>query len=109
MGFSRQEYWTESPGDLPNPGRLGTEPGTPVLQADSLPAELPGTPNRLRHVILCLFNVKRDWSYLIKRPECQGRGKEQSFLLWFLFFKLPRHLRCRVRAYCLLACWILVP
>ena len=41
MGFPRQEYWSglpfPSPGDLPNPG---TEPGSPALQADSLPAEL---------------------------------------------------------------------
>ena len=41
MGFSRQEYWSglpfPSPGDLPNPG---IEPGSPVLQADSLPTEL---------------------------------------------------------------------
>ena len=40
MGFSRQEYWSglplPSPGDLPNPG---TEPGSPALQADSLPFE----------------------------------------------------------------------
>ena len=28
-----------SPGDLPNPG---IKPGSPELQADSLPAELPG-------------------------------------------------------------------
>ena len=38
MGFSRQEYWSgwsfPSPGDLPNPG---IEPGSPALQADSLP------------------------------------------------------------------------
>ena len=38
--FSRQEYWSglpfPSPGDLPNPG---TEPGSPALQADSLPSE----------------------------------------------------------------------
>ena len=38
MGFSRQEYWIglpfSSPGDLPNPG---IEPGSPALQADSLP------------------------------------------------------------------------
>ena len=43
MEFSRQEYWSglpfPSPGDLPNPG---TEPGSPALQADSLPPELPG-------------------------------------------------------------------
>ena len=41
--FSRQEYWNglpfPSPADLPN---LGIEPGSPALQADSLPTELPG-------------------------------------------------------------------
>ena len=41
MGFSRQEYWSglpfPSPGALPNPG---IEPGSPALQADSLPTEL---------------------------------------------------------------------
>ena len=31
-----------SPGDLPNPG---TEPRSPVLQVDSLPAEPPGKPH----------------------------------------------------------------
>src|SRR5574340_882067 len=41
MGFSRQEYWSglsfPSPGDPPDPG---IEPGSPALQADSLPTEL---------------------------------------------------------------------
>ena len=45
MEFSRQEYWSglpfPSPGDLPNPGM---EPGSPTLQADSLPSEPPGKP-----------------------------------------------------------------
>ena len=40
MEFSRQEYWSgwpfPSPGDLPN---SGIEPGSPALQADSLPSE----------------------------------------------------------------------
>ena len=40
MEFSRQEYWRvfpfPSPGDLPYPG---TEPGSPALQADSVPTE----------------------------------------------------------------------
>ena len=40
MEFSRQEYWSglpfPSPGDLPTPG---IEPGSPALQADSLPSE----------------------------------------------------------------------
>ena len=41
IGFSGQEYGSglpfPSPGDLPNPG---IEPGSPALQADSLPTEL---------------------------------------------------------------------
>ena len=41
--FSRQEYWSRlpcpPPGDLPNPG---IEPGSPALEADSLPSEPPG-------------------------------------------------------------------
>ena len=45
MGFSRQEYWSglpcPPPGDLPDPG---IEPGSPALQADSLPIDPPGKP-----------------------------------------------------------------
>ena len=46
MEFSRQEYYSglpfPSPVDLPD---SGTEPGSPALQADSLPpSELPGKP-----------------------------------------------------------------
>ena len=44
MGFSRQEYWSglpfPSPRDLPHPG---IEPGSPTLQANSLPTEAPGS------------------------------------------------------------------
>ena len=40
MEFSWQEYWSglpfPSPGDLPNPG---IEPGSPALQANSIPPE----------------------------------------------------------------------
>ena len=46
MEFSRQEYWSglpfPSPGDPPNPGM---EPGSPTLQADSLPSEPPVKPH----------------------------------------------------------------
>ena len=46
MGFSRQEYWRglpfPSPGTLPYPG---VESGSPALQADSLPTELPEEEN----------------------------------------------------------------
>ena len=45
MGFSRQDYWSglpfPSPGDFSNPG---IKPGSPALQVDFLPAELPGKP-----------------------------------------------------------------
>ena len=47
VGFSRQEYWSgvpfPSPGDLPNPG---IKPRSSALQADSLPTELPGKPEK---------------------------------------------------------------
>ena len=43
--LSRQEYWSglpcPPPGDLPDPG---IEPGSPVLQADSLMSESPRKP-----------------------------------------------------------------
>ena len=43
MEFSRQEYWSRlpfpSPGDLSDPG---IEPGSPTLQADTLPSKPPG-------------------------------------------------------------------
>ena len=45
MGFSRQEYWSGLPfpslGHLPDPG---IKPGSPTMQADSLPSEPPGKP-----------------------------------------------------------------
>ena len=46
MEFSRQKYWMGChfllQGILPNPG---IEPGSPVFQEDSLPAEPPGKPS----------------------------------------------------------------
>ena len=57
MEFSRQEYWNgllfPSPEDLPY---SGIEPGSPTLQADSLPSEPPGKP-------YCLFTKKTILSY----------------------------------------------
>ena len=45
MGFFREEYCNglpiSPPGDLPDPG---IKPGSPALQADSLPSEPPGKP-----------------------------------------------------------------
>ena len=58
MEFSRILEWVAfpSPGNLPNPG---IEPGSPTLQADSLPTELQGNPNSFcPNSILKLF---QDW------------------------------------------------
>ena len=48
MEFSRPEYWSgfllPSPVNLPDPG---IELGSPALQADSLPVELPQKPKDL--------------------------------------------------------------
>ena len=52
MGFSRQEYWSglpfPSPGDLPDPG---IKPGSPTLQADTLPSEPPGKPIKYMNLV----------------------------------------------------------
>ena len=57
MGFPRQEYWRglpfPSPGDLPN---TGIEPGSPALQADALPFELPG---KLRYTYIPSLSRRR--------------------------------------------------
>ena len=63
MGFSRQEYWSglpfPSPGDLPDPG---IKPGSPALQADSLPSEPPGKSRSIRTHMQKLLKYK--WHYL---------------------------------------------
>ena len=53
MAFSRQECWSGLPfpslGHLPDPG---IEPGSPVLQADSLPSEPPESSPNLKKTFL---------------------------------------------------------
>ena len=60
MEFSRQEYWSglpfSSPEDLPKPG---TEPGSPVLQADSLSSEPLGKPRTIKNFIVFLIFYKK--------------------------------------------------
>ena len=61
MGFSRQEYWSgllfPSPGDLSDPG---IEPGSPTLQADTLPSEPPEKPKILKNIEI--KNGKKKWT-----------------------------------------------
>ena len=62
-----QEYWSgepmPSPGDLPDPG---IESGSPALQVDSLPVELPGKPYSNRDSPLHIFLVLEWLSSLTK-------------------------------------------
>ena len=56
MGFPSHEYWNglpfPLPGDLPDPG---IKPGSPALQADSLPSEPPGKLNSIQNSpLVCL-------------------------------------------------------
>ena len=71
MGFSRQEHRSgllfPFPGDLPD---SGIEPGSAALQADSLPAELPGNS-----FYLSLFFPKgKDGAYI---SEVVAQGDEE--------------------------------
>ena len=64
MGFSRQECWSglpfPSPGDLPNPG---IEPRSPALQADALPSEPPGKPQKCGSGGSQLYQVLVKWEF----------------------------------------------
>ena len=57
-GFSRQEFWSGLPGprlgDLPHPG---IKPGSPALQADSLPLSHLGSPT---HIIHHTYSIVRE-------------------------------------------------
>ena len=53
MEFSRQEYLSgllfPPPGDLPD---SGVKPGSPALQAESLPTEPPGKPSESSQILI---------------------------------------------------------
>ena len=62
VGLSRQEYWSglpfPSPRDLPN---RGTEAGSPTLQADALPSELP---RKSYSTHMCIYSLAIDYHIL---------------------------------------------
>ena len=63
-----QECWgvVEDPAELPNPE---IEPGSPALQLDSLPTELPGKPDII--IILMINSIFQPLS-LLQRLETMG-------------------------------------
>ena len=84
--FSRQEYWSglpfPSPGDLPSPG---IKPGSPVLQADSLPSEPQRSPRGASKLIarICLFEL---W---LSQSICLGMGLLACMVTLGLVLKEP--------------------
>ena len=72
MRFSRQGYWSglpfPSPGDLPNPG---IEPGSPALQADSLPTEQYKSQCKY-HLLQCICNSGLPWWFSSKEAACNA-------------------------------------
>ena len=61
MKFSKQECWSgfpfPSPGYFPHPGIV---PGSPKLQADSLPSEPPGKPKKhILYISNSIYNRMR--------------------------------------------------
>ena len=81
IGFSRQECWSglpfPPPGDLSNPG---TEPGSPMLQADFLPSEPPGKPIH----ICCMLNHSSpvwlfvtQWTVAHQAPLSMGFSRQE--------------------------------
>ena len=72
-----QEYWSGQP--IPSPGLFPdpeVEPGSPALQADSLPADLPG---HLLNNSLPLSKVLEKGKYSLSvpwRPELGGRANQ---------------------------------
>ena len=81
-GFSRQEYWSglpfPSPGDLPDPG---IKPGSPELQADSLPTE-KGLQNVYVYQVITLHTILEFYLSIIHQKT--GGERRGSIAVWKL-------------------------
>ena len=81
MEFSRQEYWSglpfPSPGDLPD---LGIKPGSPALQADSLPSEPPIGLHNKRKINPGTIFIALTRSLLSKTTIKKQKTKQPSIL-----------------------------
>ena len=94
VGFSRQEYWSElsfpSPGDLPN---LGIQPGSPTLQADSLPSESPGQPQITclqNQILSCLEVLGQGWAWLGVKVKVKSFSRVRLFETpWTAAYQAP--------------------
>ena len=90
MEFSRQEYLSgfpfPSPGDLPNPVII---PGSPALQADSLPSEPPEKPNFPFLHLFCFIQVfsRLDGAH----PHWEGKTNFAEYIESHAQLRTPSH------------------
>ena len=84
--FSIQEFWSglpfPSPGDLPNPG---IEPGSPALQADSLPTEPPGKHKEIfyfHYLFLSFYLLSYEDVIIRSQPKSQEKSREADQILF---------------------------
>ena len=99
MEFSRQDYWSRwsfpSPGALPDPG---IEPGSPALQADSLPFEPPGSKFITIYFFLIPLNIiEYFFPHYTERINEKNHFAVSKKLLLHWSEKEPRHLLCSTR------------
>ena len=80
MEFSRQEYWSglpfPSPSDLLDPG---IKFGSPAMQADTLPSEPQGSPNKLINNII-YRQVNLAYNYTDVTAKFYGKGNRLEAL-----------------------------
>ena len=68
-----------SPGDLPDPG---IEPGSPALQADALPSEPPGKPEKVKGLLFIQStNVYKTLTMHPTNPESPDTNLVPVFLM----------------------------
>ena len=93
-GILQQEYWSGYPlpstGELPNPGN---EPGSPALQADSLPSEPPKVGGKCDEIPHWGDNYLKRWEIEQKRSQkflwvyiSRGWGAQSKAQYFFEFY-----------------------
>ena len=88
MGFSQQEYWSGLP--FPSPGALpdsGIEPGSPSLQADSLPSEPLAKVKKKNNKKLGIFRPAHCSLYRL----CSQERERKKQLISLFFHVTAKH------------------
>ena len=93
MGFSRLEYWRgflfPSPEDLPDPG---IEPGSPALQADSLPTELLRNSQEIFKWVIYIGVLYLFFMNIIEHNNIRKRQNKTKQCCYVFFFLMSEHI-----------------